>query len=146
MHRNYVYLTCLFTSTTVKRLAESALLDHSRSGGSINNSQGYVSLNDGFDPAPSKLPADLLFLDDGKFEYVPEMPRAFEGFNISAPLQICLEHLVERKLCSIEDIDSRAITELSTLPEAAAISVLNEFATCDRYFFSYSPEHSAPQN
>eukprot|EP01041_Mallomonas_annulata_P006329 gene6329-12807_t len=67
----------------------------------------------GFLPAPSTIPMELLY-GHGDQEYVPEMSRPLDGFNLTPLLQDQLELLLDKKMCT-----------------TSALAVLREFQFCE---------------
>ena len=59
------------------------------------------------------------------------MPRILDSYGLPALLQERLEMLLAKKLCTMEDLEGRVLSELASMPEQAALAVLREFQFCD---------------
>lgn len=95
-----------------------------------SHTQEVVDLRSRTMGPPPVIPLELTY-GYGDDEYVPEMPRALDGFGLGPRLQEQLEMLLAKNLVALSDLDSRVLQELQALPEHSALAVIHEFLKCD---------------
>lgn len=84
----------------------------------------------GMPPAPDHLPLDLFYFDPMK-EYAPFMPSPLDDRKLNPFILDKLHHMVQQRLISYQDVDSRVVAELMAITLPSALLALNEFCSAD---------------